>query len=274
MGNFSFRIDGTDLTKLVRTLWADEEQPEKALMILHAAFPEMTRGQQISILSGEKKLVGNEHVMNLLDDGVSETELGNPLYPEIIFRKLLARAKKADGQRKDAVALLMRDTVAMGSPKGLVHVPFWRTTPTSSGRKLVTDLDDTMYQESPMTFISPKLTLKPKPKEKPEPKKRPLSEPLTRIVGDSGWLTPNGEFYPCGYMEHDGVISDLNMEVKEVEKLGWIRMSRSYAELNSDRSPFSYPSKTPTQKQIDMIFDWSVERKVKVPEWTVSYKLP
>ena len=266
-----FRLDGGYLTNLVRSLWADEGQPEKALSILSEAFSDMTRSQQISILSGEKKLVGDEHGMDLVDDGATVSEFGNPLDPVAVYEKIQVKAKRDADHLRDTVDLLNRNTVGFGSPDGLIQVPRWRTTrdehspiPRQRLRDGV-DLKDVLYTGSGLRDHMLSAHEKPPASEVPEPSEPCPPACQDSITTDSGWLSPDGKFYPCAWMQHDPIVFALGLEVAAVEKGGWIRMSVSFVELGG--SPFGQPEKPPTQKQIDMIFDWCQETGEEQPKW-------
>lgn len=73
-------------------------------------------------------------------------------------------------------------------------------------------------------------------------------------VSLSGWLAPDGVFYPCEFFEHDKIVWDVTVnyygESKTstyIEDRGWIRLSRG---MNSSLSRI-----TPTQKQLDILYD-------------------
>jgi len=215
-----FRVDGDAITSLARTLWADEGAPEKAFRILLAAFPDMSRGDQLSILSGEKKLVGDEHGMDLEDDGATVSEHGNSLYPEVIFRKLQEKLKAEERLCMSACRLLGDDTVVVGSPEGKRVIP--------------------------------------------RPERESRSKPVVRdeITGTSGWLTPEGKFYPCAWMEHIRTVDALGFDERQVEKLGWIKIESTNGAIA--------PEKEPTQAQINAIWDWCQREGRECPYWMRS----
>ena len=82
-----FNITGEVLTNIARTLWADDQQPEKAQRLLRQALPDMDEGDVLSILTGSKKLVGNTKGILLEPDQTIKTSLGNSLTIDKIMKR-------------------------------------------------------------------------------------------------------------------------------------------------------------------------------------------
>jgi hypothetical protein len=119
-----FKITGEYLTDLTRSLYADEGEPSKAIKILKDAFPEMPDSQIFSILSGEKKLIGDSSIgMDLVDDQTKKSKHGN----ELGFGSLLNKLQKNKEHVRDLQAVndlySGNKLVLSGSPFGLVQIP-------------------------------------------------------------------------------------------------------------------------------------------------------
>jgi len=79
MATFGFHITGEFITQQARTFWADDQDPGKAVALLEAAFPEMTPATRLAIITGSKKLVGDEHGMKMVNDDATTTQNGMSL---------------------------------------------------------------------------------------------------------------------------------------------------------------------------------------------------
>jgi hypothetical protein len=97
------------------------------------------------------------------------------------------------------------------------------------------------------------------------------------MTSASGWLLPNGNYYGCGSMEHIGLAEALlkhtgskvdhngNSELL-AEAFGWVKISRSMMGL------YVMCKKTPTKKQFDKLWDYSVLHKKDYEEMVQSLK--
>jgi hypothetical protein len=245
-----FGITGDYLTNLVRSLWADDQEPEKALAVLESGFPEMGYSDRLAIVCGSQRLVGDEHGMELEDDDTTHTELGNSLSLTSLLRRL--RLKAAAGN--DAEDLVRGHTKHVASKQGLVEIPIRRLRDYNEGK---IDLEDMLYRQVstwPPEERAPSPPT-PEPREETEEELPPVV-PQAKITGDSGWLSPDGKFYPCGYMKHTGLAMALGHEDEQpLTRLGWVRLSMGHPPLPGDRQA--------TQKQIDLLFD----HLGKLPFW-------
>jgi hypothetical protein len=286
-----FVVDAEWLTSMVRQLWADEGEPEKALNILKAAFPKMEQADMLGILTGSKKLTGDSDPpgMKLERDDACESKLGNPLD----LMRTLARFREKIDEDADWIQFLSHQTELVPSPEGLIEIPRRRTkygSGTMAGapahsrflnpavdldriphRKVFSD-DRRRAMESPEAELErEKLNLTEEGdevdgqrvlkafKDEPEEEKEdPPPEPVYKISSDSGWLSPDGKFYGCSYEGHIRLAQQLGYEEKELENLNWVKMSaRRFFRGNYDIEP--------SQKQRDLIFDWCHENGVKMP---------
>ena len=121
--------------------------------------------------------------------------------------------------------------------------PTWCSTCNGSSPDIVKDygMIDTMDEESikDIEFDFYKTFYNPK-------KSKPF------ISG--GWISPDGDFYPCKYFEHDSLATALSHiyypestshGVYSLDTKGWIHLSAE-----------GYPlGNKPTQKQLDILFD-------------------
>lgn len=92
---------------------------------------------------------------------------------------------------------------------------------------------------------------------------RPAPKPDSTVSADDGWITPDGKFYPCGYMEHVWLADKLGKEEREAEKAGWVKISHGL----EGKLYIHKGEREPTQKQLDTLFDWCQKHKVVLPDW-------
>ena len=92
----------------------------------------------------------------------------------------------------------------------------------------------------------------------------PAPKPDRTFKSGDGWITPDGKFYPCRYMEHIWAAHKIaGLEEKDAEKRGWIKLSDNIA---MGKKVYE-GGKKPTQKQRDTLFDWCNAQKVDYPDW-------
>jgi hypothetical protein len=63
-----------------------------------------------------------------------------------------------------------------------------------------------------------------------------------------GWLLPNGDYYPCAWMDHIWLAEKLGKNEKDIENFGWIKITKSGIGYESEQ--------VPTQKQLDGLLIW------------------
>lgn len=84
------------------------------------------------------------------------------------------------------------------------------------------------------------------------------------ITSRCGWLTPKGEFYPCGWAMHSCFAHEhFNVDERELDKLGWIKITAGEVLSHTRRI---------TQRQLDMLWDWSQENNTSLPWWVTEEK--
>jgi len=253
-----FVIEGGYLTDLTRSLWADEDEPQKAIRILTSAFPDMSRGQILSVLQGDKKLIGDsKRGIALVDDGEEASPHGNPLSADSVVGKLQKKLKRSVESGRDMAQMLVGDTIRTGSRKGLVEYPSWRRKAFQEGE---IKLDDMLYREVDTGGFFNEGAMGQYREDEEDDKPAPPPKPERSISTDSGWLSPEGKFYRCGYMEHIGMARRLGFQESSLEKLGWVKLTTGHGFLAPDRDV--------TQSQIDMIWDYCQEHGEEMPWWT------
>ena len=283
-----FRIEGEWLTDLVRSLWADEGEPEKAINILQAAFPTMEQGDMVAILTGSKQLTGmsdDENGLDLVPDTTTESKYGNSLGLKQRFSVLQAALKEKTEEAADMTQFAVHDTVGVPSAKGLVVVPRRRTRMGGlTGSQVYldpdVDLETIPHYECRAILGMPygtkdgsldeteKKGLRGLWEAKEEEKPGPPPEPFYTITTDTGWLSPDGKFYPCAYQGHVSLAYELGFDVHRLETFGWLKFQRSDIFWNFLDGKFK-----PTQQQIDLVWDWcQADLSRKRPFWLPGEK--
>jgi hypothetical protein len=253
---------------------------------------------QLWDLTGEKKLIGDsDEGIELVDDGTKVSENGFPLD----LSSLIQRFRDKEDKLEDEVQFFSRNTELVASPKGLVEVPRRRTKRYEKlgrapvvGLKEGVDLEKIPHREcTPRVkaekMMSPESRLKrreqglePGPeleedgpynalgvpydmlKDQDEPPSPP-PEPEYEITADCGWLSPDGKFYRCAYMEHISLAIRLGMDEVRLEKLGWVKVQENkfWGDLLCEGGERAKV----TQKQRDLVFDYCTKNGLQLPSW-------
>lgn len=265
-----FRISGDFITEQARSFWADDQEPGKAVALLEAAFPEMKPSIRLAILTGSKRLVGDEHGMDLVDDDAVTTSNGMPLDLVEVTTQLQNKNKEYLEVIRDRTAMDHGETQVIGTPQGGMRVPAHRVQQIKSGE---VQWDQVLHE--PLAPLSNYVMSGryPGPTDDPDPIQSELPppvpvEPQDQITTDNGWLDPEGHFYPCLYGGHNHVLYTLNLSEGDADQRGWIKLSTSMSPELSDLpgrgiSIWSRLFGRPTQIQIDRVFD----RFNWLPEW-------
>lgn len=246
-----FYVIGKDFTALVRSIWAAESAPDRALRILADSFPRIPEADRIAICLGSKRLEGDSRDGLTLEDDDAMSIHGVPLSLDSViggFRRDIDRLE-------DHIALLTENTVTIASPKGLVKIPRRKADAYKAGE---VGLDDFPYRELKQPCF-PFTSDFDEPEPEPEP-----PEAFDSITTDSGWLSPDGRFYPCGWMEHMATLDRLKRTGTQADRQGWIKIQRGEAYSSYYTHDTGAP---PTQRQIDMLFDWFTEKGETLPAW-------
>lgn len=281
-----FTVTGEFLTQISRQLWADEQQPEKAINLLKEGLQGITMEQVLAILLGSKKLIGNsddENGVQFVDDNSTVSENGFPLG----IKDLISKFRDKEDKLEDEVQFFSKQTELVASPIGLVEVPRRRTKLyEKSGKAPVIALRENVDLEKiphrrcnprirAEKMFSPESQLKRQDLgiEPPGPVYDMLADqdlppspppiPEYEITSDCGWLSPDGKFYRCAYMEHISLALRLSFDEPRLEKMGWLKVQDGKIYLGI----WVNPDIKPTQKQRDLVFDYCIKNGLPMPTW-------
>ena len=247
-----FHIDGESFTDLVRSIWADEDEPAKALNILEAGFPNLAEADRYAILCGDKKLLGDSREgLQLVPDDVKQSKHGNSLHAKDVIAKQAPRIDRLEDQYQLAAGQVAR----VASPKGLVEIPQRRL---KAWRRGDATLETVPYRLTERAEVLANEGMFAHSEEAEEAEQEPSPKPDKYISGADGWLAPDGKFYRCGVQEHIALSDALGKTCEQLEKLGWIKLSGGKA---------FEPEKQATQAQIDLVYDWCKKEKITQPYW-------
>jgi hypothetical protein len=276
-----FVVHGEDLTRIARVFWADEHEPARALRLLLEGLQGINLLQAVDVLTGRSKLVGDSHRgVHLARDRAAKSPHGSP-FPSVVeaFERERKRSETAERDSRDAIALLGHDTVMMGSPDGRREVS--RVTAHELKTKRITWNDVRVYRNlsymeaclsrQDETGGPPPVHAVPVPDGEtpagsdvvdnpwgPDPNEPP-PESFSTVTQDTGWLSPEGRFYPCSYYGHDLVAHRLGKGRYELDRLGWVVLSGSNGIHKGDIEV--------TQAQRDRVFDWCTSQNKGLPYW-------
>jgi hypothetical protein len=90
--------------------------------------------------------------------------------------------------------------------------------------------------------------------------------PTTAITTDTGWLSPEGLFYPCRYAGHAHVAWALgytdNPSNHSIEINGWVRLG-----VSDDKQYFFGEHTLFTDAQKKLVEAWCKSKKIELPFW-------
>jgi hypothetical protein len=285
-----FSLSGEWFTEHVRSLWAQEDRADHALKTLMVSLHGITHEQAISILEGRNKLVGNSSddagIQLVPDDSKKKVKL--PTLEETL-KRLTDERNEARDETADLIQLRTGETVGLGSPGGLRKVPLRKTIKSyKSGRRKLApgyefpdqpeetrekgSKDLKFFEETERSNYSVARSKLPIPKRPAAPKAVKVPEerpPEGRDVidSDSGWLSPEGKFYACSYMQHIWMASRLDADEVHLEDKGWVKLCRG-ADGQHHIFGFLRDIKArPTAVQIRMITDFCLTGGFELPYW-------
>lgn len=243
-GTLCFRIHGEDFTRLVRSMWADEQEPERALRILEGGLPDMGFEDRLSVLTGRKKLVGDSRDggLGLEKDSATKSPHGNLLTIESVIGAFRSQIDSLEENQRMVLDARREDEAEDERQRIREEVEIRKELQEERVARMQEEAD------------------KAKPRKPPKFKRS--------ITGQSGWLSPDGKFYPCGYMEHISIAHRLNRNEGTLEELGWIKIQSGWA-ISPGGLHHDLPA---TQSQIDLLFDWYTARGEELPHW-LRYQL-
>lgn len=261
-----FSITGEFITKQARDFWNLEGEHERAMELL-GCLDGITEGQCLDVLEGRAKLTGDSGVgIDLAADNAENCKT---------LKQVLGRLKEerdeARDEAQDFVQMAIGDTVSLASPTGLRRVPRRKTTEISGKRTLRDgyEFDDIartndkplkIWQQDP-EYRAPIDRRSGTPGAglsyfKPEPVP-PLPE--ASITSDTGWLAPDGKFYPCQYAQHGAVAVVVGFEPNDQ---GYVRLC-----VIDNTQWFFGDNESFTNVQKEMIRTYCKERKIDLPYW-------
>lgn len=96
-----------------------------------------------------------------------------------------------------------------------------------------------------------------------EERKNKMLKYSRKIVGDTGWLSPDGKFYACSEGDYIKVADALGLHENQMERLGWIKLFRGniFQGVGQPGIP------DPTQKQYDLVYEYCQANNKQMPSW-------
>jgi hypothetical protein len=93
-----------------------------------------------------------------------------------------------------------------------------------------------------------------------------IALPEPTLDATQGWLSPDGELYPCRTEGHNElqVLLERTFGIADLEKAGWMHLQPTRRFKTSERWLLSEGSE-PTQRQMDAIFDWCLKHDDELP---------
>lgn len=243
----------------------------------------LTYDQVLDILEGRSKLVGNS------DDGLTieaDTASGKTL--KDIFKQLKRERDDAVDYGADLVEVMNEDTVIVASATGARRVPRRKTKRNAAGRSVLKEdyewsdtdplvrnpnaVEPKVWQEVDYDLRRERNTPCPsgmgsadrsekiilEAMDEP-PVARDLPQSFDKITSSTGWLTPDGKFYPCRYGEHAWLADALGFHQDD--------RSRVRCAHHMGEQWFFCDDDLITQKQKDLIAEFCITKKIKLPWW-------
>lgn len=273
-----FVISGEFITRQARAFWNDEDAQDKAFRLLKCVHG-ITGAQCLDILEGRKQLIGDsDSGIELADDNAVCRSLEQTL---IDFRR---ERDEARDDRADLIQMVNGDTVGVASPTGRREIPRRKSTKNRSMLGRVTsvvagyEFDDLAKDDDKplriwrqsgygdpagMDLRDVELGEEDEPAEPTRPAP-PAAQPT--ITSDTGWLSPDGKFYPCNYAQHAHVAWALGLTDNafnhSIQPDGWVRLG-----VTDDRQYFFGEHALFNETQNALIRAYCTERKIELPFW-------
>lgn len=296
-----FTVDGDFITDTARRLWAEEDEPEKALRILRCMHG-ITEGQILDVLEGRSKLVGDS------DSGIKlEPDTHTGKTAEQLFAKMRAERDEARDERADFAQMASGETVIVPSHDGAREIPRRKARPfmdTGAGRlhedyefddraeelpkgknkqpkklHIYRSLRDRFRASDTAAAVAKRgITETGETEEEKaareeraweaarEAAKKALT-PTETITSTTGWLSPEGLFYPVLYGEHGKVAWALGLaehpQDHGCKPPGWVRLG-----VNLERQYFFEDDTVkPTDAQRAAVRAYCTEKSIELPWW-------
>lgn len=277
-----FVITGEFLTETTRSLWNDENEPERAMAILENLHG-ITKDQIHAVLEGKMRLTGDSNT----GVGIEPDDSG---YKGKTLKQVVGKIKKqrdeAEDERLDLAQMASGDTVSMGSPTGLRKVPKRKTERRGiSGRRYLKkgyEFDDILrgdfgtevdvepgakplkiwQQLERSSYLSNASASKRTEvlSDEDEDDEPPPYE--NEIAHDTGWLSPDGKFYRCSYGGHRELSGRLGVSFEDEEKWVKLAMDNRYG-----GQQFWCDPKQLTAVQKKLVAEYVAKTKCKTPYW-------
>ncbi len=283
-----FTVEGEFVMEKARALWT-EGLPDKALKLIRC-LQGITYEQALSVLEGRAKLTGDSNT----GIGMEPDDTKMPTLAEILQAQREAHDDARD-EVADLVEMAIGEVVGIPSPGGLREVPRRKTERAGlaqrsrlrkpynweeilePGEKPVR-----IYRERDDVFPARKVQVR---KTKPAPAKKdalqdiadrwrillddarpiPPPSPEKTITSNTGWLSRDGKFYPCRWMEHVSMAIRLGDEEGSLERKGWVKLA-----MHNGKQMFwgfFEPEPPPTDDQRRMVGDYCTANGLKLPYW-------
>lgn len=276
-----FVVEGDFITDTARRLWNEEDEPEKAMRLLKC-MNGITEAQCLEILAGKKKLIGDSSTGVTM---VPDKARGKTLTE--VVKKLKTERDEARDETQDLTELAFGDTVVIGSSTGARRIPRRKAKigglseamalqlqdgyefddqmnrPSAAGKKPFRtwqQMGESPYRDARLRQEAEHLA------EEKEEKRAAAPEPTKTISTNSGWVSPEGLFYPASYGRHAFVAWTLNLtdnpQNHGVDPDGWVRVSE-----NGDTVQFFGEHRIFSEIQKKLIRAYCKKTKIKVPYW-------
>ena len=279
-----FVIHGEFVTQQARTFWSEDDDPERALNLLNCVHG-LSYEQHLDILEGRAKLVGSSSTGIKLQPDNQKL----PTLAEVLGRMRKER-DEARGDTADLLQIINKDTVVVASPTGRRLIPRrqaeikpgsstvgtlrkglgWKGTDSENPEpRFYQCVDEAAYGRSFDDVLRPLPGIGRVAAEVQEEdhRKAEAAKPLPRdtITETTGWLSPEGKFYPCRYSQHNQTAWDLDMEPGHLDDVGWIRLQkRNEEEQNIFKK--DYDAKVPDAQKA-LLVAFCTSQKIELPWW-------
>jgi hypothetical protein len=272
-----FVITGEFITQQARAFWNAEDEPERALNLLKCMHG-ITDAQCLEILEGRKKLIGDSNTgVDLVDDNANGRS-----FIQILI-KLRNERDEASDERADLIQMINGDTVGVASPTGRREIPHRKSTKKHSMLGRITTVADGHEFDDLATgdnkpfriwrqseYIGPSgIDLRDVELDddtEPTAPKSASPTPEIKITNDTGWLSPEGKFYPCRYAQHAHVAWLLGLTGNQanhgVDPAGWVRLG-----VIDNRQYFFGEHSMFNAVQNDLIRAYCTEKQIELPYW-------
>ena len=320
-----FVITGEFLTRQARDYWTEDEH-EKAIKLLETAFPTMPESMRMDVITGKKKILGENDKCYVEPDKATEHRGIKLLSYADAMAQAKNKFKEEKAEHKVTLEIANGDFVTMASPWGLLHVPrsLTRTRPSKSGprpycivewdefeirfpqlvEKAIEGTADKKQLDEDRRAIDKEIRNQKKmidrfrqrngfdggslldavPIELRAAAAAVLAPPLKEVPkpdngmrSRNGWLSPDGKFYPCGFMGHVRLAAALSDGGEPQLEKAWVKIQDSHdpnAVIERIKRPGSdfvhIPDRGVTQAQLNAMQRWCEKHGRELPPHLVT----